>query len=457
VKRAARWRALVVEDEAASRDAVEVLMRAAGFEVLSFASCGAVHAFVGAHDVSDVDVALVDLGLPDGDGLDLIGPLLNLPHGCLVVVLSGQRKLERAIEAMRRGAVDYLAKPLDAAGLRLALSRIERQLDERDERRRLRRALMKHGSYQGLVGRSPAMLAVYEQIERAAPSDLPIFVRGESGTGKELVARAVHEVSRRRRGPFVAVNCGAIPAQLAESELFGHERGAFTGAVKPQAGAFERADGGTLFLDEITEMPIELQVVLLRALESGRIQRVGAGAEQRVDVRVVAASNRDPAAAVREGRLRHDLLYRLDVIPIALPPLSERGDDVLLLAHHLLPEPALAFDPSATRARVAHRWPGTGRVLKNAVLRAAVLSRGPAISAADLGLDEATPEAASAEHASPDAIVVPADATLADAERLVVMATLVRLGHHRGAAAEALGIAPKTLYNKLKAWGEGGA
>jgi len=447
-----RWRALVVEDEAPSRAAVALLLESAGFAVTSLDSCRAVRELVAASEPPDLDVAIVDLGLPDGDGLDLIQPLSALPRGCLVVVLSGERKLDRAVEAMRRGAVDYLVKPLDHATLGLLLSRLERQLDERDERRRLERELMRHGTYQGLIGRSPPMLAIYDRLARAAPSDLPVFVRGESGTGKELVARAVHQVSRRRRGPFVAINCGAIPAQLAESELFGHERGAFTGASRPQAGAFERANGGTLFLDELAEMPLELQVVLLRALEGGVIQRVGGLKEVTVDVRVVAATNRDPAEAVAQGRLRQDLLYRLDVIPIELPPLRERGDDVLLIARHLLGD--VPLDASATRALMAHAFPGNVRELKNLLARASVMRRGELITALDLGLpDPAHAPSPRPPAAAPEALVIAADATLAEVERLVVMATLERHGHNRSATARALAIAPKTLYNKLKAWG----
>ncbi len=447
-----RWRALLVEDDAASREAVELLLDGAGFEVRSLGSSAAASAFVAADPPPELDVAIIDLGLPDGDGIDLIKPLGALPRGCLVVVLSGERKLERAVEAMRRGAVDYLPKPLDPASLRVLLSRLERQLDERDERRRLERELVRYGSYQGLIGRAPAMLEIYDRIERAGPTDLPVFVRGESGTGKELVARAIHQVSRRRRGPFVAVNCGAIPAQLAESELFGHERGAFTGAMRPQSGAFERADGGTLFLDELTEMPLEVQVVLLRALESGVIQRVGGGKEVKVDVRVVAATNRDPAEAVAQARLRHDLLYRLDVIPIALPPLRERGDDVLLIARHLVGD--VALDDSAQRALRAHGFPGNVRELKNLLQRAAVMRRGPAIGAADLGLPdrEGARRPSASQPGAPSALTIPAEATLAEAERLVVIAALERHGGHRAATAQALGIAPKTLYNKLKAW-----
>ncbi|MFO0751341.1 MAG: sigma-54 dependent transcriptional regulator [Myxococcota bacterium] len=455
------WQALVVEDDPASQGALVTLLEAHGFAARAVDSIAAAMALVAAK--VEVDVAFVDLGLPDGDGLELIRPLASLPGGCAVVVLTGERRLERAVEAMRRGASDYLTKPLDAAGLQLALARIERQLDERDERRRLGRELMRHGSYQGLVGRSRPMRAIYEQIERAAPSDLPVMVRGESGTGKELVARAVHQVSRRRRGPFVAINCGAIPAQLAESELFGHERGAFTGAVRAQVGAFERAHGGTLFLDEVTEMPLELQVVLLRVLEVGVITKVGGTREVPVDVRIVAATNRDPAQAVKSGRLRQDLYFRLNVIPVTLPPLRERGDDVLVLAEHFREAQAgpdadaPMFSMAARKAMLEHPWEGNVRELKNAVARAVVLHQGIAIEPVDLALPE-TPISHGSDksdkvEAPAGGVFVPDDATLDRAERLIVEARLHTLSWNRGATAQALGIAPKTLYNKCRAWG----
>ncbi|MCC6620230.1 MAG: sigma-54-dependent Fis family transcriptional regulator [Deltaproteobacteria bacterium] len=457
---------LVVEDDAASRDGLEALLGARGFEVRAVASVEAATALLGGEVTQagsgDIDVAFVDLGLPDGDGMDLIRPLASRPGGCAVVVLTGERRLERAVEAMRRGAVDYLTKPLEATALELALGRIERVLDARDERRRLGRELMRHGTYEGLVGRSAAMQRVYEAIERCAPTDLPVLVRGESGTGKELVARALHQVSRRRRGPFVAINCGAIPQQLAESELFGHERGAFTGATRAQAGAFERASGGTLFLDEVTEMPLELQVVLLRALETGRVQRVGGARELAVDVRIVAATNRDPALAVKEGRLRKDLYFRLDVLPLPLAPLREREGDVLLLAEHFraaqAPDDDVRFSRAAETAMLAYAWPGNVRELRNVVQRAVVMRRAPSIEPEDLGLPAgpvATPEGTRATSGAGAAagVVIPADATLEDAERVLVLAQLERQRWNRGATAHALGIAPKTLYNKLRSWG----
>ncbi|MCB9735451.1 MAG: sigma-54-dependent Fis family transcriptional regulator [Deltaproteobacteria bacterium] len=460
---AARRRTLVIEDERASRDALAALLGAQGHEVTEASSVAAVERLL-AGEPPMFDLAFVDLGLPDGDGMDLIRPLSDLPGGCAVVVLTGERRLERAVDAMRRGAVDYLEKPLQPAVLELTLGRVGRALDDRDEQRRLRRELIRHGSFQGMVGRSRRMLQVFEQVERAAPSDLPIFIIGESGTGKELLARSVHEVSRRRGAPFVALNCGAIPSHLAESELFGHEKGAFTGAIKAQMGAFERAHHGTLFLDEVTEMPLDLQVVLLRVLEVGHVQRVGGAREVPVDVRVVAATNRDPREAVKAGRLREDLFYRLHVIPLALPPLRERRDDVQILATHFLADLAERSGAGAPRlteaaldALVAHAWPGNIRELRNTLSRAFVLRAGDAIDASDLGLAPGGGRAAGggsgAGGAGADGVVIPSDATLAEAERRLILSQLERQRWHRGETAKVLGIAPKTLYNKCKAYG----
>ncbi len=460
------WRALVVEDDALSCEALVALLELEGFAVETAEGMASARALLAPQP--SFDVAFVDFGLPDGDGMELVPLVASLPMGCAVVVLTGERRLERAVEAMRRGAADYLTKPLDGAALQLALHRLRHALGERDEQRRLARELMRHGGYMGLIGKAPPMVRVFEQVLRAGPTELPVFVRGESGTGKELLARAIHQASRRRSGPFVAINCGAIPAQLAESELFGHERGSFTGADRMQVGAFTRANKGTLFLDELTEMPLELQVILLRALEAGVIQRVGGSRELPIDVRVVAATNRDPEEAVRAGRLRQDLYFRLQVIPIALPPLRERTADVPLLAQHFLEGgegPTVTLSAAARQALMRHAWPGNVRELKNAIARARVFCtddviepRDLALPAADAGAPAETPRAeAHQTGARPveDAIAIPPTMTLAGAERRLVEAQLRRQSGNRARTAEVLGIAPKTLYNKLKAWGIG--
>ena len=325
------------------------------------------------------DAVLVDLTLPDGSGLDLLGePATDgAPE---YIVVTGDAAAETAVQALKRGALDYLTKPVDRARLRSVLANVRRTRVLKEEVVGLRGQLRDFGRFGRLVGRSESMQKVYELIERVAPTDACVFVTGESGTGKELVAETVHLLSRRRSEAFLAVNCGAMAPTLIESEFFGHEKGSFTGADRRRIGYFERANGGTLFLDEITEMPQELQVKLLRVLEVGAVTRVGATEPTPVNVRVVAASNRDPAQAVAKGQLREDLLYRLNVFPIELPPLRTRGEDVALLAEHFLEQvnaregTRKRFSPRALARLQALSWPGNVRELKNAVERAAILA-----------------------------------------------------------------------------------
>ena len=442
-------RALVVEDDALTADALVALMEDAGFAAAHASSLAAAQAHLDR--AGDLDLIVLDLGLPDGDGLDLLAASMTKSPRPAALVLTGETRLERAVDAMQRGAADYLTKPLDPRRFDLALTRLQVELDQRDEREALLDELKRVGNFHGLIGRSTAMRKVFDEVTRAAASELPIYIVGESGSGKELLAHAAHALSRRRRGPFIALNCGAIPRQLAESELFGHEAGAFTGAHRQHLGAFERSSGGTLFLDELTEMPLDLQVVLLRALETRKIVRVGGSRELPVDVRVVAASNRDPARAVKDGRLREDLFFRLHVVPLSLPPLRQRDDDVLLLAEHFLAEhtPDKRLSAASRQALREHAFPGNVRELKNLVARAAVLGQGDVIEPPDLALTPTVSPHASRAPSS-DIVPVPASATLAEAERLLIEAALSRHGHNRTHAAKALGIALKTLYNKLK-------
>jgi DNA-binding NtrC family response regulator len=295
------------------------------------------------------------------------------------------------------------------------------------------------------------MLRVYEQISRVAGTGVTVFITGESGAGKEVVAQTVHDLSRRRTRPFLAVNCGAISPNLIESEIFGHEKGSFTGADRSRKGMFERAAGGTLFLDEITEMPLDLQVKLLRVLETGLFMRVGSTVAQETDVRVIAATNRDPDKAVASGKLREDLLYRLNVFPIELPPLRERMEDVPLLAQHFLAEICAAegekktFGNAAMTRLQAHRWPGNVRELRNAVHRAYVMASTPVITDEWLSFDKP-----SNVEANGPAINIRIGTALADVERTLILATLKHFDNHRERTAAALGVSLKTLYNRLK-------
>jgi len=312
--------------------------------------------------------------------------------------------------------------------------------------------------YAGLHGASPVMQQLFALIERVAPTRAMVLLKGESGTGKELVAQALHERSGLAHMPFLAINCGAIPANLVEAELFGHERGSFTGAVRMRKGCFERANGGTLFLDEVTEMPVEMQVKLLRALESGRFCRVGGDQEIQVRLRVIAATNRCPEQAVRTGTLRSDLLYRLSVIRVEIPPLRERGTDVELLARLFLERlnaeagAAKRLSDASLRFLYAHRWPGNVRELKNMLQRAHVLADD------ELALEGAAQPAAGGSgpfEAAQDRVVLPVGTSLAESERFLIRATLARCGGNKTRAAELLGVSLKTLYNRLHAYGEG--
>ena len=396
------------------------------------------------------DALLVDLQLPDGSGLDLVQPADGrLPPG--VVFITGHASVDLAVEALRLGASDFLTKPVDLARVKMALANLGRTRELSREIGSLRGELRRLGRFGTLVGTSARIQGVYDLIAKVAPTEVPVLVIGETGTGKELVAATVHAMSRRRERPFVPVNCGAIAPGVIESELFGHERGSFTGAERAHRGYFEKASGGTLFLDEITEMPAELQVKLLRVLETGTVERVGGGEAVRVDVRVVAATNRMPGQAVADGRLREDLLYRLNVFPISLPPLRERGDDVALLAEDFLAglnresegNPK-AFTRAALARLRAHSWPGNVRELRNVVQRAFILAPGD--------IDEEVLSLGGSESRSATTLVVQAGTRIEDVEKRLILATLEHCAGDKKMAAELLGIGLKTLYNRLNVY-----
>src|SRR5512143_1103876 len=331
-KAATRPRALIVDDDPGFVLGLAELVRREGFVVAIAGSLKQARQEIASRLP---DIVLVDLRLPDGNGLDLLDRLepTTAPE---VVLITGNASLETAVDALRRGAIDYVTKPVDFARIEMALANVTRTLEMKGEIGTLRGELRKMGRFGPLIGGSPPMQAVYDLIGRVAKTDASVLITGETGTGKEVVARTIHSQSRRSKEAFLPVNCGAISANLIESELFGHERGSFTGADRSHKGYFERAHRGTLFLDEITEMPFELQVKLLRVLETAAVIRIGGERPLPVDVRVIAATNRQPEEAVAQGKLREDLLYRLKVFPIPLPPLRERGDDVELLDEYFL-------------------------------------------------------------------------------------------------------------------------
>jgi DNA-binding NtrC family response regulator len=441
--------ALIVEDDADFRASVAALVSRRDFEVREAATLAEARRAI---EEEAPDVVLLDLTLPDGDGLALLEEDPLTEHSEFVV-MTGDGALETAVEAMRRGALDYLPKPLDRSRLETVLTNVSRTRGLKGEVSELRGELRSLGRFGPMVGRSKAMQEAYDLIAKVAPTESTVFVTGESGTGKELVAETVHRLSGRKDRPLLAVNCGAMSATLIESELFGHEKGSFTGADRRRRGFFEEADGGTLFLDEVTEMPIELQVKLLRVLETGAITRVGATSPTPVDVRIVTASNRDPEEAVGEGILREDLLYRLNVFPVHLPPLRERGDDVELLARYFLDGineregTSKRLSDDALRRLQDLEWPGNVRELKNVVERAAILA--DHVIGPDL-LPEPDPARRPASSAA--MLEVRVGSSIADAERRLILATLEQLDGDKKRAAELLGISLKTLYNRLNVY-----
>jgi DNA-binding NtrC family response regulator len=440
--------ALIVEDDKNSLDGYAELIRGEGFETLTAQTVGDARRLVREHTV---DVAILDLQLPDGTGIDLLEELGENPH-TEVVMITGHGSIDSAVEALRRGASDYLTKPVEIHRLRKILDKARATKELRDQVGRLRGELRRLGRFGCLTGGSASMQQVYDLISRVAPTGSTVLISGETGVGKELVARMVHELSQRSKKPFVAVNCGAVPGSLIESELFGHEKGSFTGAERRRAGILRQADGGTLFLDEITEMPTELQVKLLRVLETRSFTAVGSDRTLQVDLRVIAATNRDPERAVEEGRLRRDLFYRLNVFPIEVPALRQRPDDIEVLANHFLAElnrsanTVKRLSDAATARLRKHTWPGNVRQLKNVIERAYILA-GDVIESGDVPLKDGAP---------PDegeTLRVPIGSSLEDAERRLILATLDHTRGQKRRAASLLGISVKTLYNRLKAYG----
>ena len=451
---------LVVEDEQGAREALVELVQELGYEA---SAVGTVSEAGVALARLRPDVCITDLGLPDGDGLDVVRAAKALSWDCAVVVLTGKGSVRTAVEAMKAGAHDFLLKPVKTSQLAAALAQLAGQQEE--ARGVAPEALpdpAAAGGLLGMVGRSTPMLEVFRLLTRVARSNAPVMITGESGTGKEVAASTVHLLSRRAKQPFIAINCGAISPTLVESELFGHEKGAFTGADRRRAGTFEMAHGGTLFLDEVTEMPPELQVKFLRVLETRTFRRVGGNEELDMDIRLIASSNRDLPDAVRREAFRADLFYRLNVFPLRLPPLRERREDIALLAATFLSQIEekekrgfSSFEEQALSALSGHDWPGNVRELRNAVHRSYVLSDPPRVQTeaaeavlTDSGSAEMRP--AVGEDDSWPSVPLRVGETLQAAEKKLLTATLSAVKGDKRAAAELLGVSLKTIYNKLK-------
>jgi DNA-binding NtrC family response regulator len=446
--------ALIVEDETDVAEMMAALIASEGFTAAT------------AHTLRDArrqlamqepDLVLLDLMLPDGSGMDLFKEPESLAN-TEVVLITGHASLETSIQALRLGAADYLIKPFNIKQLQGILSRVTRPSALKAELADMATELEKSGRFGHMYGRSQPMQRVYAQVSRVAGTAVTVLITGESGTGKEVAARTIHDLSRRRKQPFLAVNCGAISPHLIESEIFGHEKGSFTGADRQHLGFFERSHGGTLFLDEITEMPLELQVKLLRVLETGSFMRVGSTQAIETDVRVIAATNRPPEQAVASGKLREDLLYRLNVFPIHMPPLKDRPEDIELLAEHFLQEICKRegehkkWTPVAMEQLIRHRWPGNVRDLRNAVQRAFLMAEGHQITDEWLQFDGSPSSPADSATLS-----IRIGTPLAEVERAVILATLRRFDNHKEKTAAALGVSLKTLYNRLKDYTQDGS
>ena len=439
---------LVADDDATHREVLRTLLEEWGYAVRE--------AVDGEHAVAlcrkqPFDLVLMDVRMPKKSGLEALKEIKVHNPAVPVLIMTAFSEVAAAVEAIKSGAYDYLTKPLDFEKLKVVLRNVFAHVGLIRENATLSRSLAATEAQTGMVGRSESMRALWEMVRTIAPTDATVLITGESGTGKDLVAKAVHAASRRARGPFVAVNCAALTESLLASELFGHEKGAFTGADKKHEGHFLKADGGTIFLDEIGEMPLSMQVKLLRVIQEREVLSVGGNKAVPVDVRIIAATNRDLAKEVAAGTFRQDLYYRLNVVTLALPPLRERADDIPLLAQHFMARFAdknnkniKGFTPGAMDRLVRYAWPGNVRELENVIERASILLLGEHISEREL------PErfAASQGDALTDALTTDCP-TLEDVERAVILKTLKRFGGNKTEAAKALGITRKTLHAKL--------
>ncbi len=455
-----REKVLIVEDEEHARTGLAELVESWGYTTETaedgLDALDKVNAFAPA-------IVITDLKMPRMDGLGLLQELGNHPESLAVVVLTGQGDVGVAVTAMKSGAYDFIEKPVDAARLRNILTNASKQQDAERELEVTRRKLRDTGLLGSLVGTSKKMQEIFRLIELVAPSTASVLITGESGTGKEMVARTIHELSPRKGKPFVAINCAAIPESLIESEIFGHEKGAFTGALERRTGCFELAEGGTLLLDEIGEMPVATQAKLLRVLEDRKLRRLGSKTETSIDVRVLAATNKVPEEAVASGQLRNDLYYRLNVFNIHMPPLRDHKDDLPALVQFLLQDMNSKHNRSVSgvtddvsKAFQNYAWPGNVRELRNTLERAVILCESRIVEPKHLppGFGSVIPRAPVQEA---NGIRLGVGTTVEEAEKLLILKTLESTNNNKTRAAEILGISLKTLHNKLKEYGQSSA
>lgn len=448
-------RVLIVDDEQAARVGLSEIISAWGYETQTAGD--GLEALEIANEFYPSAV-VTDVFMPRLDGFGLLTRLREEYPDTAVILLTGQGSIEDAVRAVKEeGAFYYFEKPINTRQLNVVLQRAIEQAVTQHENTRLRRQLGDLGIFGKLVGNSHAMRQIYNTIEQVAGSAVSVLITGESGTGKEVVAQTIHQLSPRASRPFVPINCSAIPETLMESELFGHERGAFTGAIARREGCFELANTGTLFLDEIAEMPVMLQAKLLRVLEDRKVRRLGGAKETPVDVRMLAATNKDPHEAVRRGEFREDLLYRLNVIHIKLPPLRERREDLPLLAEFMVRElserhnrPARLISSEVLEIFARYPWPGNVRELRNVIEHAVIVCDGQKIEKAHLSAQMIDGRPLRSE----DAITLPIPISLDEAERQLILKTLIKTNNNKTRAADLLQISLKTLHNKLKAYRE---
>lgn len=442
---------LIVDDEVNIRTPLAKIVEKKGYQAMTAESGQAALSLL---DRGFCHLILTDLKMPDLDGLELLKKVKERSPETEVVVMTAYGTIETAVEAIKNGAYDYMTKPIDKERLLILIDKALERQRLSSENKRLRESLRVKHHFETMIGKSGVMKQIYETVDQVAESDATVLITGESGTGKELVARALHQRSERGEKPFITINCGALPESLFESEVFGYEKGAFTGAVSTKAGRFELADGGTLFLDEIGELALKNQVDFLRVLETREFRRIGGTKLIKVDVRFIAATNRNLPEAIKDRAFREDLYYRLNVVPIHLPPLRERREDIPLLVESFLREFASSYSreekavsPEAMRLLVHFAWPGNVRQLRNVIERAVVMVREKTILAEHLPVE--IQETKEAERTMTITLGKPLD----EIEKQVIQRTLIEITNHREKAAKILGISPRALHYKIKNYG----
>jgi two-component system response regulator HydG len=444
-------RVLIVDDESAIREVLEMILQSWGYDVRLASDGAEAKQLVESYDP---EIVISDVVMPQLSGLDLLRCLKDGNPSRPVILVTAHASVDLAVESMKQGAQDFITKPMDYPKLHAILKAAESDIQMRQTSRKLTSQLERGSGFGEFVGTSKAMTEVYDLIVSLSSSDASALITGESGTGKELAARMIHRQSKRADGPFIAVNSAAIPETLIESEVFGHEKGAFTGAIMTRPGCFELANGGTLFLDEIGEMPAQLQPKLLRVLEDGKVRRLGAKQEFEFDVRVIAATNQEPRQAIQDGRLREDLYYRLTVFTVHLPPLRDRKEDIPLLAQHFISDlnkkhgtNVEALREDALEMLMNYEWPGNVREFRNVMERALIVCKGEWIEISHLPPYLRNPGAESSSK-----IFLPLGITAAEVERELILKTLEKTGHNKAEAARQLGLDVKTIRNKLRVY-----